>query len=119
MMIRHKLGREATSFEIGSYVKNLNYLNRNLKNVVYVGSKKDEVKYNLENVVLIPEFTGDVNDKELLQSIQFLKDMAKPNVKDIRQEITKYGNFKPYIKYYKSIPKYKKLLSKEDREESN
>jgi len=39
--------------------------------------------------------------------------MAKKEVTDVRKEIEKYGNFKPYMNYYKSNPKYKALLPKE------
>jgi len=39
--------------------------------------------------------------------------MAKKEVTDVRKEIEKYGNVKPYMNYYKSNPKYKALLPKE------
>eukprot|EP00340_Litonotus_pictus_P008862 CAMPEP_0170515350 /NCGR_PEP_ID=MMETSP0209-20121228/1791_1 /TAXON_ID=665100 ORGANISM="Litonotus pictus, Strain P1" /NCGR_SAMPLE_ID=MMETSP0209 /ASSEMBLY_ACC=CAM_ASM_000301 /LENGTH=251 /DNA_ID=CAMNT_0010799793 /DNA_START=436 /DNA_END=1194 /DNA_ORIENTATION=- len=115
MLIKYKLGREATRFELGGYVKDMRFLNRNLKNVICIDFHPNNTKYTPGNTVIIPEFNGDVNDKELLQLIQFLKDMAKPNVKDVREEIQKYGSYKPHIKYYKSIPKYRKLLPKEEK----
>jgi hypothetical protein len=39
--------------------------------------------------------------------------MAKPEVKDVRKELEKYGTFKPYINYYKANPKYRKMLPTE------
>lgn len=113
MIIEHKLGKEATAFDFDGHIKDLRLLNRDLKNVILVDYDLKNAKYTPNNVVILPEFSGDVNDKELLYCIQFLKDMAKTNVKDVRNELTKYGNFKPYLNYYLSIPKYKKLLPKE------
>lgn len=39
--------------------------------------------------------------------------MSKKEVTDVRKEIEKYGNLKPYMNYYRSNPKYKALLPKE------
>jgi len=39
--------------------------------------------------------------------------MSKKEVTDIRKEIEKHGNFKPYMNYYRSNPKYKALLPNE------
>jgi len=117
MLVKYKLGKEATFFDYGSYIKDLRYLNRNLKNIVCIDVNMKNVNRTPNNAIILPRFDGDVNDKELLQLIQFLKDLSKPSVKDIRNEIEKYGNDAPHIKYYKSVPKYKKLLSKEQRGE--
>jgi import inner membrane translocase subunit TIM50 len=117
MIIKHKLGREATFWEIGGYIKDLRYLNRNMKNIVCIDVDMKNVIRTPNNAIILPKFDGDVNDKELLQIVQFLKDLARPSVKDVRTEIEKYGNINPHIKYYKSVPKYQKLLPKEHREE--
>lgn len=114
MNIRYKLGKEATRLEKGRYIKDLNYINRDLKNVIVIDYDPLNVKYHPNNVIVLPEFSGDGTDRELVLSIVFLKEMAKPEVKDIRKEIEKYGNYKTYINFYKSSPKYKKLLPKDD-----
>ena len=113
MSITYKLGKEATAWEMSGYVKDLKCLNRNLSTVVCIDYDINNVKYTPSNVIIIPEFTGDSNDKELLQLTQFLKDLSKPNIKDVRRTIEKYGNYKPHLKYYKENPKYHKLLPKE------
>lgn len=114
MNIRYKLGKEATRLEKGRYIKDLNYLNRDLKSVIVIDFDPLNVKYHPNNVMVIPEFSGDGTDRELVQSIVFLKEMAKPEIKDVRKEIEKYGNYKTYINFYKSSPKYKRLLPKEE-----
>lgn len=114
------MGKEATRLENGRYVKDLRYLNRNLKNVICVDFDIENVKYTPANTVIIPEFTGDVKDRELMNIIPFLKgifliklDMAKPNVTDVPKELGEYGNFRPQLKYYKKNPKYHSLLPKD------
>jgi len=39
--------------------------------------------------------------------------LSKKEVVDVRKEIEKYGNFKPYINFYKSNPKYRSLIPNE------
>lgn len=73
MNIKHKLGKEATRLHNGRYVKDLNFMNRNLKNIICVDYDPENVKFNPNNAVIIPEFNGDGTDRELLQSIIFLK----------------------------------------------
>lgn len=116
MNIKYKLGREATRLVNGEYVKDLYFLNRDLKNVVCIDYNPESVTFNPRNTVIIPEFLGDGRDRELIQAIVFLKELARPEVKDVRKELDKYGNYRPYIKFYKSNPKYKKLLPKEEYE---
>lgn len=113
MSIRYKLGKEATAWELSGYIKDLRYLNRNLSRVVCIDYDINNVKHTPSNVIVIPEFNGDSNDKELLLLIQFLKDMSKSTVKDVRKMILTYGNYKPYLKYYKQNPRYHKLLPDE------
>lgn len=114
MNIKHKVGKEATRLVNRKYVKDLHFLNRDLKNVVCIDYDPDNVMFNPENVIIIPEFTGDGKDRELVQSIVFLKELAKPDVKDVRKELEKYGHYRSYINFYKSNPKYKKLLPPEE-----
>ena len=116
MNIKYKLGKEATRLVNGHYVKDLDFLNRDLRNVICIDYNPDNVAYNPHNVIVLPEFTGDGKDRELLQSIVFLKELSKPEVRDVRKELEKWGNYRPYIKFYKSDPKYKKLLPRQETE---
>jgi hypothetical protein len=111
MNIRYKLGREATKLQKGFYIKDLEFLNRDLKNVICIDYKPEHVAYHPENTIIIPEFNGDGKDIELLQMIVFLKEMAKADVKDVRNELEKYGHYKTHINFYKSDPKYKRFLA--------
>lgn len=111
--IKYKLGKEATRLVNGKYVKDLSYLNRDLRHVVVIDYNPDNVLFHPSNTIVIPEFKGDGKDRELVQMIVFLKELSKPEVKDVRRELEKYGSYKPYLKFYKSNPKFNKLLPKE------
>lgn len=110
--IRFKLGKEAMRIYKGKTIKDLNYLNRNLNNVIVVDFNPENVLLHQRNTIIIPEFNCNGKDRELLLLIVFLKDMAKKTVKNIREELDKYGHYKPYLKYYKAYSKYHKLLPK-------
>lgn len=72
-----RLGRESTCLRKGEVVKDLKYLNRDLKNVIVVEKSPDMVKYQPENVIILPEFSGDENDRALVELLPFLEHVAK------------------------------------------
>ena len=73
MNIRYKLGKEATCYENGRYVKDLRYINRNMKNVVVIDYDIENLKYDKYNTIILPKFEGDTADRDLIQIIPFLK----------------------------------------------
>jgi hypothetical protein len=97
-MIAGRFGRENTVLKEGKYIKDLSYLNRPIREVVYVDYSDEPVQFHRENAVLIPKFDGDKSDRELIDLMPFLirksllisLDLAKtPN--DVRAEIRKFG----------------------------
>ena len=66
-------GRESTALKEGKYIKDLSYLNRPLREVVYIDFTDEHVTYQPENVILLPKFEGDVEDRELIDLIPFLE----------------------------------------------
>jgi import inner membrane translocase subunit TIM50 len=71
--IRYKLGKEATCYENGKYVKDLRYINRNMKNVIVIDYDIDNLKYDKYNTIILPKFEGDTKDRDLISIIPFLK----------------------------------------------
>ena len=57
----------------GKYVKDLSYLNRPIKEIVYVDFTDEAVPLHLENTILIPKFEGDRSDRELYDLVPFLE----------------------------------------------
>ncbi len=88
-------------------------MNRSLKKIICIDWDPDALKYSDKNSIIVPKFDGDGRDRELLMMIPFLKEMAKPEIQDVRVELDKYGHYKSHIKFYKLNPKYHKLLPPE------
>ncbi|KAI9857575.1 MAG: mitochondrial inner membrane protein required for protein import [Trichoglossum hirsutum] len=78
------LFREATRYKDGEYIKDLSYLNRDLSKVILLDTNPTHVKYQPENAVILPKFTGSPNDKELVSLIPFLEYVATMGTTDIR-----------------------------------
>ena len=70
--IFYSLGKEATRLSNGKYIKDLRLMNRNLENILVLDYDPDNVKFNPENLIVVPEFKGDPNDRELIHMIHFL-----------------------------------------------
>ena len=71
-MIQGRYGRENTLLKDGKYIKDLSYLNRPLKDVVYLDLTDESVIYHKDNCILLPNFEGDLQDRELIDLIPFL-----------------------------------------------
>ena len=92
-------GKECMVFSHGHYIKDLKYLNRDLRNVIVVDVSKDVVAKHKENVITLSQFKGD-NDSDrelfhlsmLLESKScFILDLGKPNVRDVRKQLAQMG----------------------------
>lgn len=73
-----------------SYVKDLKRLGRNIDRVVIIDHDPNAFMLQPTNGILIKEFNGNVNDKELLCLIDFLKAFAVTTT-DISSMLKKYG----------------------------
>ena len=72
-MIAGRFGRENTLLKDGKYIKDLSYLNRPIREVVYVDFSDESVEFHKENAIIIKEFDGDKSDRELIDLIPFLE----------------------------------------------
>ena len=98
-----RLGRESVCLRKGQMIKDLSYLNRDLKNIIVIEKDLESVKYHPDNVVIIPEFTGDDNDRALVELLPFLEHLAKDQVPDIREELELWGHYDTGKKYAQHI----------------
>lgn len=71
--ISHILGKEASTRYQGLNIKDLNYLNRDLKNIIAIDFKEENLKKHSKNLVLLPAFKGEETDSEFKYIIPFLK----------------------------------------------
>ncbi|XP_063171221.1 CTD small phosphatase-like protein 2-B isoform X3 [Candoia aspera] len=84
-LIRHQLYQEDCLCSHGSYVKDLSVLERGLDRTVAVATYLQAFPYQMSNVVVVPKWEGDSQDKELLHLIPALQTISQ--AVDIRTEI--------------------------------
>lgn len=81
------LGREATKYDGGEYVKDLAYLNRDLSKTLIIDTHAPHVKNQPENAIILPKWSGDPRDahvKDLVALIPFLEYVATMGTEDVR-----------------------------------
>lgn len=84
------LFREATKFVDGEIVKDLSYLNRDLSKVIMVDSNERHVRYQPENAIVLPKWTGDPKDKDLVALIPFLEYIHTMQYTDVRKVLKSF-----------------------------
>jgi import inner membrane translocase subunit TIM50 len=87
------LGREATKYDGGEYVKDLAYLNRPLNRTLVIDTHAPHVKNQPENAIIIPKWSGDPKDpgtKDLVALIPFLEYVATMNAEDVRTVLASF-----------------------------
>lgn len=91
--IQHFLYRDATLFKDGQYIKDLSNINRDLSRVIVIDDVPEEVAFHKDNVLQIKNYeASNVDDCELSKLSNFLEDLFYRDVRDIRQELKKYGD---------------------------
>lgn len=75
-MIHGRLGRESTLLKNGKYIKDLSYMNRDLKDIIYIDFDDEKAEFHKENVVILPRWDGDRNDRELYDIMAFLENIG-------------------------------------------
>jgi len=81
------LGREATKYEDGNFVKDLSYLNRPLNKTIVIDTHAPHVKNQPENAIILSKWNGNPQDqhtKDLVGLIPFLEYTATMGIEDVR-----------------------------------
>ncbi|KAH6651671.1 HAD-like domain-containing protein [Truncatella angustata] len=84
------LFREATKYEDGEVVKDLSYLNRDLSKVIMVDTNEKHVRNQPENAIILPKWTGDPKDTNLVGLIPFLEYIHTMQYKDVREVLKSF-----------------------------
>eukprot|EP00039_Didymoeca_costata_P033119 m.40761 g.40761 ORF g.40761 m.40761 type:complete len:236 (-) comp9706_c0_seq2:847-1554(-) len=74
---KYRLFRESCVFYRGFYVKDLSLLGRSLKETLIVDNSPNSYLFHPKNAVPITSWFDDKNDRELLDLIPFLENVAK------------------------------------------
>ena len=105
-----------TKNNIGKYVKNLNKLNYNLKDVILLDNSPISYSFNKTNGLPIKSWHYDKNDKELLKIGSFLQFLS--SVDDVRYYISKVVE-NDEISYYKINLMINKKINSNNKAEDN
>ena len=92
--ISHRLYRHHCQLDDGVFVKDLGLLGRDLRRTVIVDNIRDNFERQPDNGIEILTWIGNPEDRELHKLAQFLKNVAKQELTDVRPEIKKYGQEK-------------------------
>lgn len=84
------LFREATRYEKGEYIKDLSYLNRDLSKTILVDTKPSHAKLQRQNAIILPPWTGQPNDRNLVALIPFLEYIATMGITDVRKALESF-----------------------------
>ncbi|KXX80067.1 Mitochondrial import inner membrane translocase subunit tim50 [Madurella mycetomatis] len=84
------LFREATKYKDGEIVKDLSYLNRDLSKVIIIDTNAKHVRAQPENAIVLPKWTGDPKDKELVSLVPFLEFIHTMQYTDVRKVIKSF-----------------------------
>jgi len=116
--VLYKLFKDSTKYESSGYfsgrhLKDLSKLNRDLKTVVLVDTKRESVELQPENCMVLPKWRGD-DDMELIDLADMLVVIAQERPDDIRELIKCYTELDDPVGAYRM--RRAQILEKEKRE---
>ena len=91
--IMYRLFRDSTRYENGVHIKDLNCLNRDLKNVIHIDCDPKACELNKDNCLTIKKWEGDSEDRTFYDLTNFLLAISTEKVEDVRQVIRYYSQF--------------------------
>lgn len=100
-IIAYKLPRDTTYFSGGHHVKSLDKLNRDLNKVIAVDWNPKSVKFHPDNLLQIKRWTGDDNDRSMIDLAAFLKSIAENDIEDVREVLQHYKAYDDPIEAFK------------------
>ena len=71
-MIQGRFGRENTVMKNGKYVKDLSYINRPVKDIIYIDFSDECIDFHKDNAIILKKFEGQEDDRDLIDLIPFL-----------------------------------------------
>lgn len=115
-MLPGRFGREATLFKNGQYIKDLSYLNRPVKDIIYIDFSDEKASYHKDNTIIIPHWDGNNTDRELYDILPFLEKLAQQHGCDARKEIARYGREDTGKKYREVMIARRDIINKKRSE---
>lgn len=91
-------------------IKDLDYLGRDLRKVVYLETKPSLVQLHPQNGFIVPPWNGDPADTGLVDLIPLLEAIVFNGVQDVRDVVCAYEGRDPVKAYAESEARQKKVL---------
>lgn len=112
--IMYRLYRDATRYQDGEHIKDLNCLNRDLSKVIMIDWNREAYRLTPDNGLKIAQWTGEMRDTTLGELAEFLRAIAVSKVDDVRPVLRYYNEFdKPLEKFHEN---QRKLKEEQDRQ---
>jgi len=86
-----RLFRESCSPYKGSYVKDMGRMGRDIDNIMIIDNSPHSFLFNPQNAIPCESWFNDKNDRELLDLIPKLEELADPAVKDVKLKLKELG----------------------------
>jgi import inner membrane translocase subunit TIM50 len=100
--IAYQLFRESTRASANGVVKDLAYLNRDLRKVVVLETDPDVVRTHAANALVLPKWDGARGDRGLVALIPFLESIGIYNPEDVRPILQAYAGKDIPVEYAKT-----------------
>jgi len=100
-LIMYRLFKDATKFKNGAHIKELHSLNRDLRKVIVVDWNKLSVQDDPENVLLLPKWNGDMEDRSLFGLAQLLQAIQESDTEDVREVLQHYRQYEDPIEAFR------------------
>ncbi|XP_076442911.1 mitochondrial import inner membrane translocase subunit TIM50-like [Babylonia areolata] len=111
--VMYRLYRDATRYMNGHHIKDLGCLNRDLSKVIMLDWNPSATQLQPENTLLLSKWSGDDEDRTLVDLAHFLKTIAASEVEDVRKVLEYYAQFDDPIAAFKE--NQRKLQEEQER----
>ncbi|OWF41211.1 mitochondrial import inner membrane translocase subunit TIM50-like [Mizuhopecten yessoensis] len=103
--VMYRLYRDSTKYVNGHHVKDLSYLNRDLSKVIVVDCNEKSFQFHIRNGLKLKKWTGDDEDKTLIDLANFLQVVGSSGVEDVRTVMEYYSKFDDPMEAFKENQK--------------
>ncbi|XP_023234478.1 mitochondrial import inner membrane translocase subunit TIM50-like [Centruroides sculpturatus] len=99
--ITYRLFRDATRYLNGHHVKDLSCLNRDLSKVIFIDWNQKSFQLQPGNALKIKKWSGEDDDRNLVDLAMFLRTIATSGVEDVRTVLDFYRQFDDPLEAFK------------------
>ncbi|OQR78687.1 mitochondrial import inner membrane translocase subunit TIM50-C-like [Tropilaelaps mercedesae] len=99
--IMYRLFKDATRYQEGQHIKDLSALNRPINRVIHIDCDDKAVQLNRSNAVCLKKWSGEMDDRSLVDLAIFLRTIAESGVDDVRSVLEYYSQFEDPLKVFR------------------